>query len=234
MKIFYVCLMVTLASANAFASGSVKGVSPTVPLDFSKLTGMYRYSFKNGFAGGNKDEEYMATNILELVPYDKDSMYFRAKLSFFNGHTCGISGIAERDGARLTYYDTTDGNGCVLHVVPTLTSITLDDPTGQCRMMSCGARGGYGSENFSPKRRKKITYMSKLLNSPQYQDAVKGYRLLRDAKAQGIEPKWANAKALLGIYAFWGNTEGVKQALNQGASLEFSEKQGRVKIYGPV
>lgn len=230
MKKIAVLLFLALAGFNnAFAADTAVAASPTLPKDLSELEGMYWHNFKNGYYENLKTEEYEATDVLELVPYDKDSMYFRASLSFFNFHSCGISGIAERDEGRLTYYDTTYGNGCVLHIVPTSSSITLNDPTGQCRMMSCGARGGYGSEQFTPRRKKKITYMGKLLDSPQYKDAVVNYERLKAAKAQGIESKWANAKAMLGTYAFWGNVEGVKQALAQGADLDF-KKPG----WGPV
>lgn len=157
-------------------------------------------------------------------------MYFRVSLKFENGHFCSISGIAARDQGRLTFYETTYGNGCVMHVVPTSKSITLDDPTGQCRMMSCGARGTYGYEKFSSERKKKISYMAKLKNSTQYQNAVVDYDRLKLAKARGIAPEWSNAKDLLSVYAFRGNLEGVRQALNQGADLKLAGEQR----WGPV
>ena len=212
---------------NASAAAERHAPSSALPKDLSKLEGMYWYNFKNGLVDGT---EYESTDVLELVPYDKDSLYFRASLQFYNGHTCSIYGIAERDETRLTYYDTTSGNGCVLHVVPTSTRMTLDDPTGQCREMTCGARGSYGNENFSSKHKKKITYIAVLKNSSQYREAVVDYERLKSAKARGIAPEWSNAKAMLGIYAFWGNLEGVRQALMQGADLEFDGKQG----WGPV
>lgn len=204
-----------------------RAASSAVPKDLRKLEGMYWYNFENGLVDGTK---YESTNVLELVPYDKDSLYFRASLQFYNGHSCSIYGIAERDGAQLTYYDTTYGNGCILHVVPTSAGISLDDPTGQCRAMSCGERGGYGGENFSPKHKKKITYMAKLKSSSQYQEAVTDYERVKAAKAHGIAPQWSNAKAMLGTYAFWGNVEGVRQALIQGADFELNDKQR----WGPV
>ena len=215
---------------NASAAAERHAPPFVLPKDLGKLEGMYWYNSKNDFFDNGKTEKHAATDVLELVPYDKNSMYFRASLQFTNGHFCSISGIAERDQGRLTYYDTTHGNGCVLHVVPTSTSVTLDDPTGQCQAMSCGARGVYGYEKFSPKHRKKITYMAALKNSTQYREAVVDYERLKNAKARGISPEWSNAKAMLGIYAFWGNLEGVRQALIQGADLEFDGKQG----WGPV
>ncbi|MBZ9799169.1 ankyrin repeat domain-containing protein [Mesorhizobium sp. ES1-4] len=226
-KLILFAFLVLCGLGSDFAAAERRTASSTLPKDLSKLEGMYWYNFKNGLVDGTN---YESTDVLELVRYDEDSMYFRASLSFSNGHSCDISGIAERDEGRLTYYDTTYGNGCVLHVVPTSTSVALDDPTGQCRNMSCGARGVFGYEKFSPKRKRKITYMARLKNSTQYQGAVVNYDRLKLAKAHGIAPEWSNARAMLGTYAFWGNLEGVRQALNQGADLDFNDKQG----WGPV
>ncbi|TPJ66270.1 ankyrin repeat domain-containing protein [Mesorhizobium sp. B2-7-1] len=72
--------------------------------------------------------------------------------------------------------------------------------------------------------------MATLTNSPQYQKAVTDYQRVKAAKAHGIAPQWANAKAMLGTYAFWGNVEGVKQALIQGADFELNDEQR----WGPV
>ncbi|MBA1141902.1 hypothetical protein [Mesorhizobium neociceri] len=203
-KLTLFAFLVLCGFGNASAAAERHAPSSVLPKDLSKLEGMYWYNTKTDFFNNGKTEKHDATDVLELVPYDMDSMYFRASLQFSNGHSCSISGIAERDQGRLTYYDTTYGNGCVLHVVPTSTSVTLDDPTSQCRAMSCGARGLYGYEQFSPKHKKKITYMAKLKNSTQYQEAVVDYDRLKLAKARGISPEWSNAKAMLGIYAFWG------------------------------
>lgn len=172
-------VFVVLFGLGSVLDAETRAGSSTLPTDLRELEGMYWYNFGNGLVDGTK---YVSTDVLELVPYDKDSLYFRASLQFYNGHTCSISGIAERDGARLTYADTTEGNGCVLHVIPTPTSIALDDPTGQCRNMTCGARGSYGDENFSPKHKKKITYMAALKKSPQYRQAVADYDRLKNAR----------------------------------------------------
>ncbi|WP_421916705.1 ankyrin repeat domain-containing protein [Mesorhizobium sp.] len=217
---------------NVAAAAERHAASSVLPKDLSKLEGMYWYNSKTVFFHSGKTESHDVTDVLELVPYDVDSMYFRASLQFSNGHSCSISGIAERDQGRLTYYDTTYGNGCILHVVPTSTSVTLADPTGQCRAMSCGARGVYGYEQFSPRHKKKITYMAGLKNSLRYQEAVVNYDRLKLAKARGIAPEWSNARAMLGVYAFWGNLEGVRQALTQGASLEFDDKQTHGPVWG--
>ncbi|BCM21215.1 ankyrin repeat domain-containing protein [Mesorhizobium sp. J8] len=216
-----------LLGLGGILCGETRANSSAHLKDLRKLEGMYWHNFSNGLVDGTK---YESTNVLELVRYDKDSLYFRASLQFYNGHSCSIYGIAERNGAQLTYYDTTYGNGCVLHVVPTSKGISLDDPTGQCRAMSCGERGGYGGENFSPKHKKKITYMARLKSSTQYQKAVVDYERVKTAKAHGIAPQWSNAKAMLGTYAFWGNVEGVRQALIQGADFEVNDGQR----WGPV
>jgi hypothetical protein len=144
------CRLVVLAAllpSLALAASSV---------DIGKLEGVYRRSFQNGDTSGAK---FVSTDILEIVRFENESVYFRTELNFFNGHICELSGIAESEQGVLVYRDDSRGPNepCVLRLVPARRRIRFEDVDGHCRKGSCGARGGYDDTTFSLARRRKIS-----------------------------------------------------------------------------
>ena len=144
------------------------------------MSGVYKTRFQNGLIDG---EKYASEDILEIVPYRDNAAYFRVHLEFYNGHECNISGIAEVAIDRLVYRGPTDPeNGqCRLTLRPSSNGIHLyEAENGACRNGTCGARGGYGfkangSADFTLSSRRRIRYLSRLLASSEYAQAVKEY-----------------------------------------------------------
>lgn len=112
------------------------------------ITGIYRHSFPNGDVQG---DTFQSTDILEIQPVSGTSIHVAVHLEFFNGHECNHQGVAGYRRSGIFAEQLRDGQGklCVFEVVPTGTGVQLADPTGMCRMMDCGARGGYNGAAFS-------------------------------------------------------------------------------------
>ena len=158
-------------------------------LNINELAGLYWKNHKLLMHPFTPDDQYEATDVLEIVPYDKDSAYFRTRLNFDNGHGCGISGIAKQEGNKLVYYHTNPFHSCIMEITPEKDRVNLIDRTGECYHATCGARGGYGNAYFLYSKKKNISYMDKLKNSPQYIDAVENYKTRLAAEKLEIAPE---------------------------------------------
>jgi hypothetical protein len=93
----------------------------------------------------------MVTDVLEIVRVEKGVAYFSVELNFFNGHTCGLSGIAVSEKGELVHRDNDEAwpdEPCVFHLVPKWGRITFEDIHNHCRR-HCGARGGFGGAAFA-------------------------------------------------------------------------------------
>jgi hypothetical protein len=145
------------------------------------LAGVYKHRFANGDVAGDK---YTSENILEIVPVAADAAYFRLHTEFFNGHECGISGVARQEGQSLVYAGPNDyqGKPCRLTLASGAKGIRIfEDENGACRNQTCGARGGYGygaggDPDFTFAQRRTIRYMPRLLASAEYKAAVAEYQ----------------------------------------------------------
>ena len=120
------------------------------PMEASRLirvvVGTYRRTHENGDVQGGT---YESKDSLEIKQSSSTSVAFKAHLEFFNGHECNADGVAgfKRAGvfvSRMTGQD----KACVFELVPTLDGVKIADPTGQCRMLTCGARGGWVGAGF--------------------------------------------------------------------------------------
>jgi hypothetical protein len=139
---------------------------------------------------GNK---YQSEDILEIVKYSPASVYFRAHLEFFNGHMCGIYGIADIEGNDIIYHglNNSEGEPCTLRIRVSDKEISLSDPGGNCRTDTCGSRGGYESIAFPRSSRRRITYLDDIRNSDAYwgaaeeHDAGSGHASIEDAHEAG-------------------------------------------------
>jgi hypothetical protein len=143
----------------------------------SSLAGRYSKHFKNGDVSGTT---YWSDDVIEIVPVDATHAYFRADLAFYNGHSCGISGIARAVGNTLVYaekkpmYDGADK--CRLTISAKGKALLLDDGDNSCKGY-CGARGSLSNFDFVPYASKRpITYMSRLKGSSQYKSAIEDWK----------------------------------------------------------
>jgi hypothetical protein len=90
----WLLLAVALLPAIAFAGDA--------SVDIGKIEGVYRDRHRSGDSSGAR---YMVTDVLEIVRVEKGVAYFSVELNFFNGHTCGLSGIAVSEKGELVHRD---------------------------------------------------------------------------------------------------------------------------------
>jgi hypothetical protein len=149
------------------------------------IAGVYKHRFTNAIITPGKqpmqaDTSYQAEDVLEIVPYGKRHIYFRTRLSFYNGHSCGLSGMAVEDGGKFIYRDRAPaidgGPPCTLTLTPSADAISLTDRLtpdshATCRAY-CGQRGSLSAVSFKASARRPIRYLPRLLGSRQYKQAV--------------------------------------------------------------
>lgn len=113
----------------------------------AKISGEYRSIFANRDISG---DEFTSTDSLSIERASKTKIRYNVVLNFFNGHTCGRSGLAEyaRNG-RFVSHTRTPAGDCYFEIVPTEKGISFADPTLVCRQVSCGVRGGFNGEGFT-------------------------------------------------------------------------------------
>ncbi|MEB3702007.1 hypothetical protein Bealeia1_01082 [Candidatus Bealeia paramacronuclearis] len=164
----------TLSNGPLFSAPSSENKASAL---MHQIEGVYKYHFKNGLVDGSK---YDSENILEVVPVTNDILYFKTSLQFFNGHSCGLYGLAtyQKDGSFLYNTETEDSSleGCQLKIIPTADTISFQDGANggkTCRNYYCGARGDFDGVAFKMIQRHPIGYMKILKDSQDYKDSVK-------------------------------------------------------------
>lgn len=157
----------TFVAALALAAIAAAPASPV-----NTLAGRYSKHFQNGFVDGSK---YWSDDVVEIVPVDATHAYFRAELSFYNGHECSLTGVAKSVGNKLVYKEKVSEYGdkpCNLTISASGKDLLLDDGEGTCKAY-CGARGTFSNFRFIPLASKRaITYMPKLKGSEEYRGAI--------------------------------------------------------------
>ena len=158
-----------VAATALFTAVSTLAFAANVNIDV--LAGVYKKTFQNGNIDGGK---YQSEDILEIVKISPTTAYVRTHLEFFNGHVCNIWGVAKVEGDGLVYHRETNSQGkpCLLSMKVQAGKVTLDDKDGACAIGTCGNRGMYNGTAFELKKRRAIRYMSVLMNSDQYKDAI--------------------------------------------------------------
>ena len=146
------------------------GAADAADLNLDQITGRYFHGFANGNTEGGR---YWSEDILEIVKISPTTAYFRTHLEFFNGHQCGLSGVAEVIGPSLIYRQADPP--CELDLTVGGGKITFNDHDQKCREQSCGMRGEYSGAAFKLSGRRKIRYLTKLLASDEYLNAIKDY-----------------------------------------------------------
>jgi hypothetical protein len=144
------------------------GAVPSRPVD--ALAGRYSERFRNALVTG---EEYWSENIVEVVPVDARHAYVRIDLHFFNGHVCGLSGIAKAEGDALVYREPKSGiaNGECALTIRRKGNLLSWNNEGTCKSY-CGARGSFLTDGVAWRSRRPITYLKRLRASEQYRTAL--------------------------------------------------------------
>jgi hypothetical protein len=152
--------------------------SRATPDPAQALAGRYYRQFPDAAVTG---EKYTGEDIVEIVPVSPDTAYFRVHLDYYNGHTCGIFGLARSEGGALVYRDPDrrpDGRSCVLRLRRSRGSLSIDDDGGSCKS-DCGARGSLSGVKIPYASKRPITYLARLKSSRQYRDATSEWRKQR-------------------------------------------------------
>jgi hypothetical protein len=138
--------------------------------DPARIAGRYGRHFQNGRVDGSS---YGVDDVLEIVKLDRDRAYFRARVNFYNGHLCAISGIAHAEPGGLVYHAASTSlpnDPCALRLSERRTKVRLDD-AGSCHSF-CGARGSLNGVEFDRESRRPIPYLARLKASPQFRQAL--------------------------------------------------------------
>ncbi|WP_404333935.1 hypothetical protein AB2M62_11750 [Sphingomonas sp. MMS12-HWE2-04] len=160
--------------AAALAAGALALVA-AAPLDpVQALAGRYSTHFENATVDGDK---YWSDDVVEIVPVDARHAYFNLNLHFANGHSCGLSGVAQAQGDTLDYVAPARSRIAACHMTLSRQGrwLHLDDHDGTCQS-TCGSRGGYGGEGQPWKSKRPITYMKLLKASSDYREALEEWR----------------------------------------------------------
>lgn len=146
-----------------------------------EIEGVYKKRFTNAvIAGpGKPDETYVAEDVVEIVRYDDTHIYLRAHLEFYNGHSCGIYGIAGYENGRFVYREprakAEPFPPCELSLSAAgdelvMTDRATPDARSSCKSY-CGARGSLGDYRIARKAQRPIRYLERLKQSRQYKEA---------------------------------------------------------------
>lgn len=141
-----------IVMACALISVSAVAAAPSL---LSQLAGRYSHKFKNGDVSG---ATYDTTDVVKVHPLDRTRALISFELNFFNGHSCGVYGVAKLEGAKLVYRDRAewrpDEPDCELRIWRDRTKLRWEDG-GSCQF-HCGARGGLSNGEISLSSRRAI------------------------------------------------------------------------------
>lgn len=154
-------------------SSAALGAAAVDPV--SQLAGRYSRSFENGLVDGSK---YTSEDIVEIVTVDPRHSYVRLDLQFFNGHICGLQGVARAEGAALVYREPGVPFGerqCVLRIERKGSQLTWDDGDNSCASY-CGARGSMGVGALPWRSKRRISYLARLKGAREYRNALTEWR----------------------------------------------------------
>lgn len=137
------------------------------------LTGVYQTSFENGILvpgdiscaspykiiDGQCIEPYTSTDTLGFFQETNGDLFFAANLSFSNGHSCTIDGMAkkETDGGGWIF----ENENCKLLIKLNSEKITFDVPQNHDCGHYCGARGNLSGAEFPLSSKVKHTLKTK-------------------------------------------------------------------------
>lgn len=148
------------------------------------IEGVYKHAFSNGSVSG---ERYRSEDVIEIMKYSPDAIYFRIALQFFNGHSCGIYGIAKFHEGAFVYQnsdDTSTDQACTLRIQRDnkwlkITDAVDAESASSCRSY-CGIRGSLRNYEISMAKKRQIKYVPLIQNSRQYLEAVGEFKKQND------------------------------------------------------
>jgi len=113
------------------------------------IAGRYRRHFANGDIAG---DHFTSTDKMTITALGKNAIHFDLELEFYNGHECSLEGKANYSRAGFFVFqqksESEEDPECIFEIIPGKDGVKLNDPTGGCKLMSCGARGGYNGAEF--------------------------------------------------------------------------------------
>lgn len=174
---------------------------PAAPKDhISAIEGVYKHRFQNGViapgrAPGEADEPIESEDIIEIVRYDDTHVYLRAHLEFYNGHSCGVSGIAGYENGAFVFHDPEPspdgGQQCTIKLGAVGDRLVLTDrmtPDGLATCRSyCGVRGSLSDVSVPLSTRRPIRYLDRIKSSRQY---IKASKDLQTYQLQKSDPAY--------------------------------------------
>jgi hypothetical protein len=174
---------IAVASALLLAASSSASPRDDAEALATRMEGVYKHRFESGMVGGDGEPAtvpVMVEDVVEVVRHAPQQIYFRAALNFFNGHACGIHGIATFDNGAFVYrsseFSDSDEPPCTLRIAVRGAELVLDDRTtskdeDSCHSY-CGTRGTLSDYRIEMKRKRPIRYLERLKASRQYKEAV--------------------------------------------------------------
>ncbi|MEA2235507.1 MAG: hypothetical protein QOC81_231 [Thermoanaerobaculia bacterium] len=140
-----------------------------------RIEGVYKTRFVNSTV---REEKFLSEDVLEIVPYAADKIYFRLHLEFFNGHTCDLFGIATYEDGSFVFHGPAgvSDEPCKLAISIAGRRIKLNDIGGNCRQYSCGVRGGYSGAGFPLTSRREIRYLKLIEASREFAEAIAEFK----------------------------------------------------------
>ena len=144
-------------------------------------------------------EKYISEDILEIAPYKENSFYFRKETQFFNGHGCGIYGIATRAAPNSYVFDDNEEDPrmhCQLQARISNSKIEFEDITPRDPSLEwqsacqshCGARGVI-NDSWDRDKKRSIRYMLRLKKSVPYGAAIRSYEKKQPLN-KAFEDEW--------------------------------------------
>ncbi|MBR7747082.1 hypothetical protein [Undibacterium baiyunense] len=183
-KLIYSSILATALCISNFGIGAENTATSSQVI--KKIEGVYKERFENALVSG---EKYQSEDIIEIVPYSADSIYFRISLQFYNGHSCGIYGIAKYSENTFIYRsgdEQTEQRICTLKISADEKALRITDRLTQTSASTCsaycGARGSLGKYDVSLDKKRKIRYMPIILKSRQYTEAVDEHKKQANSK----------------------------------------------------
>ncbi|HEX4293357.1 MAG TPA: hypothetical protein VHZ29_04425 [Rhizomicrobium sp.] len=168
VKLMPACFLAVAATAANAASGFVQ---------IDDLAGVYKDAYPNTLADG---EKFTSEHVLEIVKLSRTEAYIRSHMEFYNGHVCGVWGVARLDGDALVYrpHHNNTGEACALALRKKGDRIVFGDADNACKYNFCGEHGYLDGVEYKLSSRRPIRYMKRLQASRQYGEAIAE----RDAK----------------------------------------------------
>lgn len=176
LKIVFLSIVtLTILCNNIYPNENTQSASSKI----KSIEGVYKYRFVNEYADG---EKYESEDIVEIVGYSPDAIYFRVELKFANAHSCGIYGIAKYSEGSFIYkekHGAISGSACTVKISADAKELkitdAIDENSASTCSYHCGARGSLGNYKIDIKKKRKIRYLPIIFESNQYKAAVDKY-----------------------------------------------------------